>query len=211
MRSRCGVSLLILLLPATLAAQSAPRPVAVTQSGDTTAVARDDASRQAAVCDGSEIRGFRLKRRVGDGIILSSFVLGVATGFSVKSKPSSGRGAAMGLAVGVPLFLLGGAVRELGYPSESFYERAVARMRTGETRSTDVRTCLSAPIATSSNGVTEEWTYFTSRPGITRNIKSLKFTFRDGVLAEIRHAQLDADAVAERLPSIPATVTPPPK
>src|SRR5262249_14018665 len=134
MRSRCGVSLLVLLLPASLAAQSSvPRPVAVTQASDTTAVARGDATRQAAVCDGSEIRSFQLKRRVGDGIILGSLVAGAFTGLSVSSHGRPGRGAAMGLAVGLPLFLVGGAVRELGYPSESFYERAVARMRTGET------------------------------------------------------------------------------
>lgn len=209
MMSRCGVVLLIPFLPLALAAQVAARPVAVTQSGDTTAASRSDASRQAPACDGSEMRSFKIRQRVGEGIMLGSLVAGAVTGLSVHSNASSGRSAAMGFAVGVPLFLIGGAVRELGYPSESFFERAIAGMKTGETRSADVRTCLSAPVATSSNGKVEEWTYFTSRPGFTRSIKSVKFTFREGVLAEIQHAQLDGDALAERLPSIPATVTPP--
>jgi len=46
-------------------------------------------------------------------------------------------------------------------------------------------------------------------PGDDAHESGVQVGGTEGVLAEIQHAQLDADALAERLPSIPAT--PPPQ
>src|SRR5262249_51072214 len=144
MTSRCGVSLLILLLPASLASQTSAKPIAVASGGYANLAASEHAAR---VCDGSEIRNFHLRRQWGTGIMIASLPVGVVSGMSVQARPQSARQVTTGFVAGAAMLAIGGGLRWLGYPSESFYERAVGRMKTGETRTADVRPGLSAPVA----------------------------------------------------------------
>jgi hypothetical protein len=42
-------------------------------------------------------------------------------------------------------------------PGDRFWDRVVARMKVGETKSADVRLCLQRPVVKTSNGVEERW------------------------------------------------------
>ena len=212
MMRRCGAASLILFLPLALAAQTSAAPIAASSGGVAT-VAIPKSARKPVVCDGSEIRNFRLRRQWGTGIMIASLPVGLVSGMSVQAKPQSARQVTTGFVAGAAMLAIGGGLKWLGYPSESFYENAVARMRTGETRSAEVRTCLSAPAATSSGLRDEEWTYLTSRPGPSGHLKSLKLTFRDSVLVDIHRNEVDAKALVERLPipSTPPTPVPVPR
>jgi hypothetical protein len=68
----------------------------------------------------------------------------------------------------------------------------------GETKSADVRRCLERPVITTTNGAEERWTYVMSRPVglvVAPNSRSLRLTFRDGVLSEVLTTEVDGSAL----------------
>lgn len=160
---------------------------------------------QPPVCDGSEMSRLEQRRRVGGGITAATFAANVLV-FAVawaRSSPTPegapeaierGRRAMNFALVSLPGIFAGQYLYQTSYPDEDFWERAVARMKIGETTSADVRLCLHTPSARSSAGAEERWTYFMTRPGgrrFRRSSRSVTFTFSDGVLTEIRRSEVN--------------------
>jgi len=161
------------------------------------------ATAQSSLCDGAELRRLADRRRLGGAIAGTA----LATNFLVfltsrgSSNPADapaaierGRHAMTFAFLSLPVILLGGYLHESSYPDESFWARAIARMRVGETTTTDVRVCLRTPSAMTSAGAEEQWTYFITRPGGWRSrraSRSVTLTFVDGVLREIRRSEVD--------------------
>jgi hypothetical protein len=158
----------------------------------------------APICDGSEMRRLERRRQVGGRLALgtlagNALVFGLSLGSSnPESAPraiENGRRAMTFAIATLPLVFLGAHMHASGYPGEAFWERALARMKVGETTSRDVRACLSTPSATSSSGAEERWTYVTARSDgwSSRSLATVSLTFKNGVLAEVRRSALSLD------------------
>lgn len=200
------------LAPALLAAQpQAASSAAVPAPSGVVKKASSGASR-ASICDGSEIQSFESRRHLGTALIVGSLAIDafaisqMATShgdFSQASRSSAIIGASL-----VP-GLLGAYLRWSAYPNESFWQRTLAGMKTGETRIEDVRECLRDPSATSSAGSEEKLTYFTSRP-ITLDVggtfRAVSLTFRDSVLVELRRSEVKLPARSSDTSPIPVIV-----
>jgi len=169
----------------------------------TPAVAAAQAGHGAPVCDGTEMKRLEDRRRAG-GVIAATAVASNLLVFLLSRGSTNPEGApaaidrgrrAMTFAFGtIPIIALGGYLHEGSYPDEAFWERALARLKVGETTTADVRTCLHAPPAFTSVGAEERWTYFMTRPGMwrsRRSYRSVTLTFNDGVLTEIRRSELN--------------------
>src|SRR5262245_2076480 len=159
---------IVLLVPALLSAQSqaAPSMAVRSPSGAVKQSAWSNA-RRAAICDGSEIKRFESKRHLGTALMIGSFAVDVIAIAQVASShgdfdQAKGSSALIGASF-VP-GLVGAFLYWRSYPNESFWQRTLAGMRTGETRIEDVRECLRDPSAMSTAGSEEKLTYFTSRP-----------------------------------------------
>jgi hypothetical protein len=158
----------------------------------------------APICDGSEMRRLERRRNVGGalalGTLAGNFLVGTLSLALGSHNPEDAprqidRGRrAMTLAIAsLPITFLGYHIYQSSYPDEAFWRRTLARMKIGETRSVDVRTCLRAPSATSSSGAEEKLTYFTSRPAGWWDggpIRTVSFTFKDSVLTEVRRSEV---------------------
>ena len=191
MISRRRTAVLILFVPLTLGAQSSDKPLAVTPTATAVSAPVARGSHHESICDGSEIRG--AKHRATFGVVLMGASLPVSLTGMYMTKNSRGHPegpVATGIAVGAGLAVLGYAVVASAVPRESFWQRAIGRMRPGETTTEDVRECLSTPVAQTASDTLEEWTYLTSR--FSRRVKSVSLTFRDSVLVGVRRAEVDA-------------------
>jgi hypothetical protein len=231
MTTRLLLAALLTSLPAALAAQSASNASAgvVRLPGALDSVVAAASGKLAAICDGSEMRRAQRLRWTGAALAGGSLVVSaLATSAAFHNPPRDFEGGkalgrrTMTIAVGsLPFALAGGYLYTRSYPGESFWQRTLARMKIGETRSAQVRACLREPWATSvtttfGSGAQEEWTYAWKRWG---SLHSVRFTFKDSVLAEVRRSRAtlpveDSETRAIPLPLPDPTTTagsPPPR
>ena len=157
------------------------------------------------ICDGSEMRRLERRRQLGGRLALgtlagNALVFGLSLGgTNPESAPraiESGRRAMTFAIATLPLVVLGAHMHASAYPDEAFWERALARVKIGETTSSDVRACLAAPSATSSSGAEERWTYVTTRSDgwwSHHSVSTVSLTFKNGVLAEVRRSAVNLD------------------
>jgi hypothetical protein len=209
-------AVLLLLFPLGLAAQTSSRPVAVGSSPRVPILTPAPDARQAAVCDGSAIRGARHQAYFGLAMMGASLPVSLVGMYKTVHSPTHPEGpVATGVAMGAALAIGGYFVAATSRPGESFWDGVIARMKTGQTRSADVRTCLDRPSARVQSDSLDEWTYITSQG---RWIKSVKLTFRDSVLVGIKRAEVAAALVERRsdpaaimAPVIPPVIPSPPE
>jgi hypothetical protein len=200
---------LLLLFPLGLGAQTSARPLAVASGGNAAMLSPARAARRAPVCDGSTIRSAKHRAYVGLAMMGASLPVSLIGMYKTVHSPSHPEGpVATGVAIGAALAIGGYLVASTSVPRESFWEGAVARMKTGETRSADVRACLDRPSARVRSDSLDEWTYITSQG---RWIKSVKLTFRDSILVGVKRAEVAAALVDHRSDATPivAPVIPP--
>lgn len=191
-------------LPTALAAQAQPDTSGLVRPPSGTALTRLSAAEGhlAPICDGSEMRRLERRRRFG-GVLGLSTIGGALLALAVSPRSTNPEGvpraiekghrAMILLAATLPIAVVGYHIYASSYPGEAFWQRTLARMKIGETRSGDVRTCLHAPAATSTSGTEEKWTYFTTRPDAWQSRGSLgtvSFTFKEGVLTEVRRSEV---------------------
>jgi hypothetical protein len=188
MSRRFAFGALMVLVPGSLSAQAQIQPAAAVRP-QTTAQAPPNAL--ASVCDGSEIRRLERRRYLGDALMLGGLVGGFAGLSATHRNPA---GAITAVAAGATLSFAGLFVKSSAYPSESFWQRTLARMHVGETTRAQVETCLHAPSGVSASGTEEEWTYFARAPLGPEfhggSVNTVKFTFKDGVLSDIRRTEI---------------------
>ena len=203
-----------MLRPLTLAALLSSLPaVAPAQSA-----ARSLAPGGAPICDGSEMRQLERRRQLGGGLAIGTLlgnavVFGLSTGSPNPADApraiENGRRAMTFALLTLPVALVGAHMYASGYPDEAFWTRTLARTRLGETTSADIRACLAEPAATSSAGAEETWTYFTRRSHgwLSRgSAAAVSFTFRSGVLSEVRRSQVNLDRLWPGTRAVPVAV-----
>jgi hypothetical protein len=188
MSRRFPFTLLVSLAPAMLGAQAQIQPAAVVRSQNAPLL---PSAALTSVCDGSEMRNLEHRRILGDALMLGGAVGGFGGLSAVHRSPTA---AITVVAASASVGLVGLFVRSSAYPSESFWQRTLARMHIGQTTRAQVETCLHAPSGVSTAGTEEEWTYFTKAPLGPEyhggGINTVKFTFKDGVLTEVRRTEL---------------------
>ena len=204
---------LALFVPALLAAQ-APSPSSAAIAAPTGVIRQSASSdaRRASICDGSEIQSFESRRHLGTALIIGSLAIDA---FALTRLAAShgdwnqANQASKLFVVSLPPWLLGMYLHWGSYPNESFWQRTLAGMKTGETRIEDVRECLRDPSATSAAGSEEKLTYFTSRP-ITLDVggtfRAVSLTFRDSVLVEVRRSEVKIPARSSEVSTVPVIV-----
>lgn len=188
MSRRFALTAVLMLAPGTVRAQAQIQPAAVVRPATTVRAASDAL---ASVCDGSEIRRLQQRRYLGDALMLGGLVGGFAGLSATHDNP---RGAITAVAASATVSLVGLFVRSSAYPSESFWQRTLARVHIGETTRAQVETCLHAPSGISTTGTEEEWTYFAKPPLGPAfhggSVNTVKFTFKGGVLTEVRRTDI---------------------
>jgi hypothetical protein len=116
----------------------------------------------------------------------------------------AGRRQGLIIAVGVPLFLIAGSYGDADLSTGS-WERAIANVKIGETRSSDVRACLHEPRATTTSGSEEAWTYAWQHRG---QLYTVKLTFKDSLLTELRRSRVQLPLSPETAATLPPDVVP---
>jgi len=159
------------------------------------------ATSAAAVCDGSEIRHAERVRAVGHTLFGATAVADLAAMLTIPHNPAGAKtapGHFRFVAATSPLAIAGLFIAGRAAPGDGFWDRVIARMKVGETKSADVRLCLQRPQVKTSNGVEERWTYVMARPVglVAPSLHSLRLTFRDSVLAEVLTTEVDRSAMA---------------
>jgi hypothetical protein len=233
--SRLMLAALLSSLPAALMAQAQRDASGVVRppSGAALTSALAAEGHLAPICDGSEIRRLERRRNIGGVLVLGTLAADALVLWLSRGDPSPAEvprnidrdRRAMAIIIGsLPIALVGLHINQNSHPGETFWQQTLARMKVGETRSADVRACLRAPSATSSTGAEETWTYFTTRPDAWRyggSLRTVSFTFKDGVLAEVRRSEVNrlpgqawpvtepVPAVIPVPPSLEAAIPPP--
>jgi hypothetical protein len=172
----------------------------------------------APICDTAEVRRLERRRQVGGRLALGTLAANaIVLGLSVGGTNPEGAPRAiergrrsMGFAVAtLPIVLLGAYFHATSYPDDGFWARALARTKVGETTSADVVACLRKPTATSISGAEEKWTYLTTPSDdwwSRGSLRTVSFTFRNGVLAEVRRAEVNLPQAwttdADRVPVV---------
>jgi hypothetical protein len=157
----------------------------------------------AAVCDGSEIRHAEQLRTVGHTLVGATLLADLVAVLTIPHGPGGAKVAGSHfrvVAATSPIAFLGLFIAGRAAPSDGFWDRVVARMKVGETKSADVRLCLQRPQVKTSNGVEERWTYVMARPVglvVAPSLHSLRLTFRDSVLAEVLTKEVNRPAMSE--------------
>ena len=178
------------LAPALLGAQASLEPTAFVASERVTVGIRAD----DPLCDGTEIRRLEIQRDAGKVLMLTGAAVGFLGAIAVHAHP--GRGFPVVLASGA-LGLGGAIVIGTAHPSESFWQVTLPRAQRGVTTTEDVRSCLHEPATTSVAGAEEQWIYRAGSSGVFRlgrSASTVRFTFENGVLKELRRTAGEADA-----------------
>ena len=155
----------------------------------------------AAVCDGSEIRHTERVRAAGHTLFGATAVADLVAMLTIPHNPAGAKtapGHFRFVAATSPLAIAGLFIAGRAAPGDGFWDRVIARMKVGETKSADVRLCLQRPVVKTSNGSEERWTYVMARPVglVAPSLHSLRLTFRDSVLAEVLTKEVDRSAIA---------------
>lgn len=158
------------------------------------------ATSSAAVCDGSEIRHAERVRAVGQTLFGATALADLAAVLTIPHNPGGAKTAPSHfrfVAATSPLAIAGLFIAGRAAPGDGFWERVIARMKVGETKSADVRLCMQRPQVKTSNGVEERWTYVMARPVglVAPSLRSLRLTFRDSVLVEVLTKEVDRSAM----------------
>jgi len=153
-----------------------------------------------AVCDGSEIRHAEHVRAVGHTLFGATALADLVAVLTIPHNPGGAKVAGSHfrvVAMTAPVALAGLVIAGRAAPDDGFWERVIARMKVGETKSADVRLCLQRPLVKTSNGTEERWTYVMARPTgfVAPSLHSLRLTFRDSVLAEVLTKEVDRSAM----------------
>lgn len=155
----------------------------------------------AALCDGSDMRHAGQMRTVGRTLIGATALADLAAILTIPRSPAGAEKAGghfRVVAVTAPVALAALFVAGRASPGDHFWQGIVARLKVGETRSAEVRSCLQRPQARTSTGSEERWTYVWSRPSAPGGPRdhSLRLTFRDSVLAEVLTADVEHSAAS---------------
>lgn len=174
--------------------------IAVLAFVPTIALAQDSAP-NAAICDGSDIRHAAQMRTVGHSLFGATALADLAAVLTIPRTPDGAKQAGSHfrvVAITAPVALAGLFIAGRASPGDGFWENVVARLKVGETKSGDVRSCLQRPQAKMSNGREERWTYVTSRPSVldAPRYHSLRLTFRDSILTEVLTEEVDHSAMS---------------
>ena len=154
----------------------------------------------SALCDGSEIRRAERLRDAGDAMFVGTAVADLVAMLTIPRNPD-GFGTARShfqfVAATSPVALVGLVLARSAHPREKFWERAIAHMKVGETRSADVRACLHRPVVATSRGNEERWSYVTARPStFGGSLRTVRLVFRDSVLTDVQRTEVDRHAAA---------------
>lgn len=154
----------------------------------------------ALVCDGSEISRAERTRTIGRALYVGTAAADLAAMLTIPRNPG-GVGTARShfafIGATLPVAIAGFFIANNASPGEKFWERVVARLKVGETRSADVRLCLHRPNVSSSSTTEEQWTYLTARPfGPGGTFRTLHLIFRDSVLADVQRTEVNRYADA---------------
>jgi hypothetical protein len=155
----------------------------------------------AAVCDGSAIRRSRQMRTVGHTLVSSIALADLAAVLTIPRTPAGAREAGSHfrvIALTAPVAITGLFIAGRASPGDGFWKDVVTRLKVGETKSADVRSCLQRPHIRTSTGSEERWTYVMYRPSILEipQYHSLRLTFRDSVLTEVLTTEVDHSATS---------------
>jgi hypothetical protein len=149
------------------------------------------------LCDGTEIRRMEVQRSIGKGMMIGGAAVGLLGLLAAHAHPQ--RGLPVVLAAGA-LGLGGVVVAGSAYPGDTFWQVTLARAQAGLTTTDDVRGCLHDPNGRSVAGSEEQW-FYRSQPGaalrIGHSVSDVRFTFKNGVLTEVRRTDADEDLSAE--------------
>ena len=170
------------------------------------------------ICDGSEMRRLERRRQTGARLAVGTLLANAAVFALSMGSPNpesapraveNGRHAMTFAFLTLPVVVAGAYMHATAYPNNTFWTRALARTKIGETTSADVRACLAEPGATSSAGGEETWTYFTRRPDgwLSRgSAGTVSLRFRNGVLAEVRRSEVNLARVWPEAEAVPVVV-----
>ena len=155
----------------------------------------------AAICDGSQIEHAAQMRSVGHSLFRATALADLVALLTIPRNPSGAEKAGSHfrfVAITAPVALAGVAIASRAAPGEGFWENVIARLKVGETKSADVRSCLQRPQVKTSNGREERWTYVMYHPSVldAPRFHSLRLTFRDSVLAEVLTKEVEGSAMA---------------
>jgi hypothetical protein len=153
------------------------------------------------LCDGSEIRHAVQRRHAGQALVEATAVADLVAMLTIPRNPGGAEKARSHFAVvaaTAPVALAGLFIAGRASPGEAFWERILARLKVGETTSSDVRLCLQRPEVKTSSGTEERWTYVTTRPSglLASSMRSVQLTFRDSVLSAVLTKEVAHSAIA---------------
>jgi hypothetical protein len=191
MPSRFAVAAVAVAFPCSLGAQLRDPPLRFAPSSAMSV----GVQRAEPLCDGSEMRRIEIQRSVGKAIFFTGVAVGLLGTIAAHSHPE--RGLAVVLTTGA-VSLSGLLIAAAATPSESFWGVTLARAQVGLTTAEDVRTCLHDPSGTSVAGAEEQLIYRARPSGIFKmgnSLSTVRFTFRNGVLAEVRRNEGQVDAL----------------
>ncbi|MFL5560999.1 MAG: hypothetical protein ACJ79K_05955 [Gemmatimonadaceae bacterium] len=154
----------------------------------------------SAVCDGSQIRHAERMRNVGRTLFTATAVADLAAVLTIPRSPDGATKASSHFAfIGAtaPVAFAGAIIAQRAHPGESFWQSVIARLKVGETSTTDVQLCLHRPDVRTSSTTGERWTYVTARPALfDGTLRSLRLTFRDSVLTNVEQTEVNRVADA---------------
>lgn len=155
----------------------------------------------ASLCDGSDMRHAGQMRTIGHSLFGATALADLAAVLTIPRNPEGAKTAGSHfrvIAVTAPVALAGLFIAGRASPGDRFWQGVVTRLKVGETRSADVRSCLQRPQAKTSTGSEERWTYVMSRPSVldAPRSQSLRLTFRDSVLAEVLTKEVERPAMS---------------
>jgi hypothetical protein len=160
-----------------------------------TAALAQRAAPSSAVCDGSEIGRAERTRGIGRALFAATAAADLVAVLTIPHTPegaTKARSHFTFVAATLPVAVAGAFIAQRAHPGETFWQGVISRMKVGETRAADVRSCLHRPDASLSSTTGERWTYVTSRPALLEGtLRSLHLTFRDGVLTDVEQAELN--------------------
>jgi hypothetical protein len=185
MRSRFRLVVLAIIAPSMATAQEQIALSAFSRSPSAALRSRN----LEPLCDGTEIRRVEVQQNVGKIMAFTGAAVGLLGILAVHTHPQ--RGLPIVLTAGA-LGLGGGFIAATAYPSEAFWQVTLARAQTGLTTPDDVRSCLHEPSGTSTAGTEEQLIYRVRPSGAFawgHRLADVRFTFKDGVLTEVRRAE----------------------
>jgi hypothetical protein len=147
----------------------------------------------APVCDGTAAAQVDQKRSLGRALLWGGGAIDVVSPFLVSSQPTTVVPLVTAGTVGI---LVGLHMRQASL-DQDFWNAALARVKVGETRITEVRDCFGRPNSTMTSGNEETWTYSSLKTGVGwfggGSMSSVAVSFKDGMLTNVRRTEAGFD------------------